>query len=144
MALAYLINSYKIEIMSRVELVAIGWSATEVISSKLFPLIVYSRSPEVDYKWLQFSLDSTFDLVFTISFALACWLALCAKGKMAPTKLNFAFLAVHILLPGVLSYLKDNERSGGWCYLILHGVLSVLLLEVGKRLFAAKSEALKA
>ena len=63
---------------------------------------------------------------------------------MAPTKLDFAFLGVHIILPGVLSYLKDNERIGGWCYLILHGVLSVLLLEVGKRLFTAKSGALKA
>ena len=143
-ALAYLINSYKIDIMSRIELVTLGWSATEVISSKILPLIVYSRSPEVDYKWIQFSLDATCDFIFTLSFALACWLALCAKGKMAPTVFNFIFLGIHLLVPGLMSYLKNQELLGGWLYVAVHLIVGLVLLAIGKKVFTLKSDALKA
>lgn len=144
MALAYLINSYKIDIMSRIELVALGWSATEVVSSKILPLIIYSRSPEVDYKWIQFSLDATCDLIFTLSFSLACWLALCAKGKMAPTILNFVFFGSHLLVPGLMSYLKNTELMGGWLYVAVHFIVCLVLLAIGRKVFVLKSDALKA
>ena len=107
-------------------------------------LIVYARSPEVDYKWIQFSLDATCDFIFTLSFALSCWLALCAKGKMAPSIKNFVFFGIHIFLPGFFSYLKNIELIGGWLYVIVHFVVALILLIIGKAMFATKAEALKA
>lgn len=144
MWIAHLVNSYKIDVMSRVEIVALGWSATEVILSKIMPIIVYSRKPEVDYKWIQFSLDASCDLVFYLSFTLACWLALCAKGKMAPTMVSFVFLGMHILIPGVMSYVKNSELFGGWFYIALHFIVSIALLATGRVIYSIKSETLKA
>lgn len=108
------------------------------------PLLIYSRSPEVDYKWIQFSLDATCDLVFTVSFVLSVWMALCAKGKMKPTGKEFVFFAVHIVFPGVMSYLKSQEFYGGWMYVLVHFFLSIVLYSVSRYLFRNKSEALKA
>ena len=110
----------------------------------MMPLIFFSRMPDVDYKWIQFSLDATCDLVFTISFSMSVWMALCAKGRMKPTATEFVLFAIHILTPGVMAYLKNLELGGGWVYLIVHFVVSLLLYGVGRRMFKSKSEAMKA
>lgn len=144
MWIAHLVNNVKTEILYRVEIVALGWSATEVMLSKIMPIIVYSRKPEVDYKWIQFSLDASCDLIFYLSFTLACWLALCAKGKMAPEMISFVFFGMHILTPGFMSYLKNSEILGGWGYLMIHFLVSAALLVTGRFIFSGKSEALKA
>lgn len=108
------------------------------------PLIFYSRMPDVDYKWIQFSLDATCDLVFSISFSMAVWMALCAKGKMRPAAKEFVLFAIHILTPGVMAYLKNLELGGGWLYLMVHFVVSLLLYGVGRRMYKSKSEAMRA
>ena len=108
------------------------------------PLIFYSRMPDVDYKWIQFSLDATCDLIFTISFSMSVWMALCAKGKMKPTANEFVLFAIHIVMPGVMAFLKNLELGEGWVYLIVHFVVSLLLYGVGRRMFRSKSEAMKA
>ena len=154
MALAYLIDLEKFETLSRVELVAlgpsrvwtcpVGWSAAEEVASKLMPLLVYSRSPEVDYKWIQFSLDASCDLIFNLSFSLATWMALCANNKLAPTRKEFGFLGLHIVLAGLLSYLKSMDLLSGWLYILVHFMSSLALRFVGKSMYKTKLEAIKA
>lgn len=103
------------------------------------PLVIYSRSPEVDYKWLQSSLDSSFDLVFTLSFAFATWLALCASGKLAATASDFILLGIHVIVPGLLSYLYQLELNG-WMTLLIHAVISCILYGVSKSVYRRKME----
>lgn len=108
------------------------------------PLVVYSRSPEVDWKWIQFSLDATCDLIFTLSFSLATWMALCANNKLAPTLKEFLFLGLHTLVAGVMSYMKNMDMLGGWLYLLIHFMASLALRFVGKAMYKSKLEAIKA
>ena len=98
------------------------------------PLVVYSRSPEVDWKWIQFSLDATCDLIFTLSFSLATWMALCANNKLAPTLKEFL----------LMSYMKNMDMLGGWLYLLIHFMASLALRFVGKAMYKSKLEAIKA
>ncbi len=108
------------------------------------PLLVYSRSPEVDYKWIQFSLDASCDLIFNLSFSLATWMALCANNKLAPTRKEFGFLGLHIVLAGLLSYLKSMDLLSGWLYILVHFMSSLALRFVGKSMYKTKLEAIKA
>lgn len=71
-------------------------------------------------------------------------MALCAKGKMKPTANEFVLFAIHIVMPGVMAFLKNLELGEGWVYLIVHFVASLLLYGVGRRMFKSKSEAMKA
>ncbi|CBK21440.2 uncharacterized protein [Blastocystis hominis] len=137
LALKYLLNSYKFDFTTR-------WTIGEEVFSRMMPLIFYSRMPDVDYKWIQFSLDATCDLIFTISFSMSVWMALCAKGKMKPTANEFVLFAIHIVMPGVMAFLKNLELGEGWVYLIVHFVASLLLYGVGRCMFKSKSEAMKA
>lgn len=150
MCIAYLIDSVKIEIKSRLEYIAlgrvffvklrVGWSAGEAIMGKFIPLLVYSRSPEVDYKWIQSSLDTSFDLVFALSFVFATWLALCTTGRLHVTMNEFIFLGVHIVVSGVLSYLKNLDSLNGWLVIGIHALVSCILYCVGKSIYKRKVE----
>lgn len=103
------------------------------------PLVIYSRSPEVDYKWLQSSLDTSFDLVFTLSFAFATWLALCATGKLAATANDFILLGIHVIAVGLISYLRQLEING-WMTLLIHAVVSCILYGISKSVYRGKLE----
>lgn len=106
--------------------------------SKFIPLIVYSRRPEVDYKWIQSSLDTSFDFLFTLSFVFASWLALCTTGKLAATVSDFVFLAVHVVVLGLMSYLKNTELVGGWMFVFIHAAISCVLYCMGKSIYKRK------
>ena len=108
--------------------------------SKFLPLVIYSRSPEVDYKWIQTSLDTSFDLVFTHSFVFAIWLALCTTGKLTATVNEIVFLGIHVILPGVLSYMKNAELLNNWIYILVHAIISCALYCVGKSIYKKKVE----
>ena len=118
----------------------IGWAAGEAILSKFLPLVIYSRSPEVDYKWIQTSLDTSFDLVFTYSFVFAIWLALCTTGKLAATINEIVFLGIHVIIPGILSYVKNAELLNNWIYIIVHAFISCALYCAGKSIYKIKVE----
>lgn len=108
--------------------------------TKFMPLVIYSRSPEVDYKWLQFSLDSSFDLFFTLSFAFAVWMVLCASRKVKATMQDLIFLGVHVIVLGLLSYLKNQEILNGWWMVIVHAVVSCALYYMSRMMFKRKME----
>lgn len=105
---------------------------------KFLPLVIYSRSPEVNYKWIQSSLDTSFDLAFTISFVFAIWLALCTTGKLAATMNELVFLGIHVLVPGLLSYVKNAEILNGWVYILVHAIISCSLYCMGKSIYKRK------
>ena len=63
---------------------------------------------------------------------------------MAPTVFNFIFLGIHLLVPGLMSYLKNQELLGGWLYVAVHLIVGLVLLAIGRKVFTLKSDALKA
>ena len=108
------------------------------------PLLIYSRSPEVDFKWIQFSLDTLNDFIFTLSFVLSTWMTLCAKGKLAPTVKEFILFDLHMVFYSVLSYVKSIELVSGWWFVLIHFLANSLLYVVGKKMFQTKSDVLRA
>ena len=71
-------------------------------------------------------------------------MALCANNKLAPTRKEFGFLGLHIVLAGLLSYLKSMDLLSGWLYILVHFMSSLALRFVGKSMYKTKLEAIKA